>query len=74
MTRRVIRKADELLALMKDGWELSQSTTMSGGYWVQKGNAVFTVASPAARRLYGAGLINAHYSFPFARYTLVEKP
>jgi len=68
----------EVIDLMNNGWELGRDVTYNGRCWMQKGGLgcggnTKKVGHNTVHALYRKGLIEEHYRFPTAKYTLTSK-
>lgn len=78
MPQTVSPAMQHVLDRMRTGWQLGQSITMDGRYWLQqggcgKGGASETVNASTAHALYKRGLIVRDvHKFPLQTYRLNE--
>jgi hypothetical protein len=76
---KLTKAQQEVIDLMRQGWELGVSTTADGRWWLQKGGLgrggeTNNVNANTAHALLRAGLIrSAGYSFPTQHYLLTDK-
>lgn len=75
---KLSKTQQEVVALMREGWELGRSTTMGGRTWLQnggigRGGEVKRVSAATATALSRAGVIVSNgYNFPVETFRLKE--
>lgn len=76
--KKLSKTQQEVLHMMRNGWELGTSSGLHGRSWLQRGGLgrggeVKRVSYATVYSLFKAGLIKHHYGFPTSRYTIATE-